>query len=534
MPGLLGILGHNHNVRLGLACTFLDSVAGGIWGFVALSVFIYLLQGKDTSRVGYAEGIQGLAQAAAAIPAGYLADRFGRAGVLRAGGVVGLAAAASTLAVVLGDESRLWPSAEARYAGLCASLALFGVNAGITNPALEALFADSVKTGERSETYSLRFMLSVGGFSLGPVTSAVLFSGIGNEWTLSRVRVVMLVGLSVNLISIVGYFFFRDDLALGTESEGLNATGAGRDEATAPLLAEEGPGGEQVDEEVDEEEGGGGRESWEGSDEEEEGSTSAASCSTTVSLGCCVISQSQIPLVLVLTDLVTAVASGMTVKFFPIFFQDRCGFSPVLVNAILASTTAVMAVFTWGCQLLSRPLGRLGAAFATKIVGVGLLVAMALMRPLWTNPWAISPVFLARTALMNCGAPLIKSVAMDYVPKKQRGKWNALDSVTQFGWSGSAVLGGVLLQRYGFGVVFLLTAATQLVGNLPYILIHPIVPAETKPPPQPVRPDEGDDGLDGPEHGDGDGDRDGEEDEDGGEDGLGGYVPLADGPPQGP
>jgi len=342
------------------------------------------------------------------------------------------------------------------------------------------------------------------------------------------------VGLSVNLISIVGYFFFRDDLALGTESEGLNATGAGRDEATAPLLAEEGPGGEQVDEEVDEEEGGGGRESWEGSDEEEEGSTSAASCSTTVSLGCCVISQSQIPLVLVLTDLVTAVASGMTVKFFPIFFQDRCGFSPVLVNAILASTTAVMAVFTWGCQLLSRPLGRLGAAFATKIVGVGLLVAMALMRPLWTNPWAISPVFLARTALMNCGAPLIKSVAMDYVPKKQRGKWNALDSVTQFGWSGSAVLGGVLLQRYGFGVVFLLTAATQLVGNLPYILIHPIVPAETKPPPQPVRPDEGDDGLDGPEHGDGDGDRDGEEDEDGGEDGLGGYVPLADGPPQGP
>ena len=190
-------------------------------------------------------------------------------------------------------------------------------------------------------------------------------------------------------------------------------------------------------------------------------------------------------MVLVTTDLVTAVASGMTVKFFPIFFQDRCGFSPVLVNSILASTTAIMVLFTWGCQLLSRPLGRLGAAFATKLVGVGLLVVMALMKPLWTNPWAISPVFLARTALMNCGAPLIKSVAMDFVPKKRRGKWNALDSVTQFGWSGSAALGGVLLERFGFSVVFFATAAAQLVGNLPYILIHPLVPAEA--PPQPVR-----------------------------------------------
>lgn len=30
---------------------------------------------------------------------------------------------------------------------------------------------------------------------------------------------------------------------------------------------------------------------------------------------------------------------------------------------------------------------------------------------------------------------------MDFVPKKARSRYNALDSVTRFGWSGSAVLG---------------------------------------------------------------------------------------------
>ncbi len=34
------------------------------------------------------------------------------------------------------------------------------------------------------------------------------------------------------------------------------------------------------------------------------------------------------------------------------------------------------------------------------------------------------------------------SVLMDHVPKRHRGKVNALDSVRTFSWSGSAALGG--------------------------------------------------------------------------------------------
>jgi hypothetical protein len=38
----------------------------------------------------------------------------------------------------------------------------------------------------------------------------------------------------------------------------------------------------------------------------------------------------------------------------------------------------------------------------------------------------------------------------DFVPKERRAAWNALESVTSFGWSGSAAFGGWLIHSFGF------------------------------------------------------------------------------------
>lgn len=40
---------------------------------------------------------------------------------------------------------------------------------------------------------------------------------------------------------------------------------------------------------------------------------------------------------------------------------------------------------------------------------------------------------------------------MDCVPRRHRGKVNAVDSVRTFSWSGSAALGGFLIERFGEG-----------------------------------------------------------------------------------
>jgi MFS family permease len=73
---------------------------------------------------------------------------------------------------------------------------------------------------------------------------------------------------------------------------------------------------------------------------------------------------------------------------------------------------------------------------------------------------------------------LKKSILMDLVSKKGRGKCNAIDSITMFGWSGSAVLGGFLVDAYGYGVTFAATATLQAIGTLLFALILPLVPPE--------------------------------------------------------
>lgn len=61
--------------------------------------------------------------------------------------------------------------------------------------------------------------------------------------------------------------------------------------------------------------------------------------------------------------------------------------------------------------------------------------------------WVIPPLYLLRTWLMNCTSGLTKSMLNDYVSRRNRAKWNALESVNLFSWSGSSLLGGYLISE---------------------------------------------------------------------------------------
>ncbi len=57
-----------------------------------------------------------------------------------------------------------------------------------------------------------------------------------------------------------------------------------------------------------------------------------------------------------------------------------------------------------------------------------------------------------------------------------RARWNSLDGVLIFGWSGTALLGGMLIDKIGFGGTFCLTALFQCIGVcflLPLLFIVP-------------------------------------------------------------
>jgi MFS family permease len=65
---------------------------------------------------------------------------------------------------------------------------------------------------------------------------------------------------------------------------------------------------------------------------------------------------------------------------------------------------------------------------------------------------------------------------MDFVPRRHRGKVNGLDSIRTFSWSGSAAVGGFLIERIGFRHTFLVTACIKAAAFLPLFPLLAYVP----------------------------------------------------------
>ncbi|GIL45087.1 hypothetical protein Vafri_2033 [Volvox africanus] len=206
----------NYNVRITFAVRITDGIATGIWASSVLSTYINVLEGDDdraNERVGYAQAIQGTFLAAAAIPAGWLAIKHRRDSILKVMGLVAFAAIAITSAALVLDVPY-------KYGLLCCGLALWGV-AQANAPVLDALFADSVPTGNRSKLYTWLHMSYIVAQGIGPGVGAAMFALNGNVWKLEVLEHVMLVGMALAIIPALLMLCLDDDMALGAESEGL-------------------------------------------------------------------------------------------------------------------------------------------------------------------------------------------------------------------------------------------------------------------------------------------------------------------------
>ncbi|DBB11008.1 TPA: hypothetical protein ACH3X3_006489 [Trebouxia sp. C0006] len=177
-----------------------------------------------------------------------------------------------------------------------------------------------------------------------------------------------------------------------------------------------------------------------------------------------------IPILITTSDFVGALAAGMTIKFFALFFIQMCAMQPVYVSLLAVFTPLGVSIAALLGQPLSKRIGRLQVNLLSRLVDMVLLCSMAYVPP--GTDWhreILVGLHLTRTAFANCGRPLMKSLMMDNVASCHRGKFNALDSVRTFSWSGSAAAGGLLIEHFGYQNTFLITAALKLIAYLPLI-----------------------------------------------------------------
>ncbi|KAJ1456943.1 major facilitator superfamily domain-containing protein [Pelagophyceae sp. CCMP2097] len=435
----------NWNVRTAMIFAPCLTVCTSISTSAPLAAYILLRTGSN-ARVGVAVGAQGIANLAAALPAAIAGDRTSKGAVIRAAvfvGILGMAALAA--AVTLLDDAAVDP----QFYVICVASAVFGVFMGGHSACVEALFADSVETGRRSELYQKRAALKTAGNSAGPLVSMLIFWRLGNKWKKSELESVITLGAMLFLVpASLAAFGFREHKTLGEASEAVGY---------APLA-----------------------------DAPEPGPAAAESPRAEKQPQAPFWVRRRIPLSVVAADTLSMLGSGMTIKYFPLFFWKDCGLSPIQVNAIYAAGPLGIAASTVLAQKLSKRLGRVGATVSTKLAGIALLVAMTRMR----DTRLVVATYVLRTWLMNCCSGLTRSVLNDYVPKAERARWNAFESVNLFSWSGSAVLGGYLIERSGYRATFLATAAMQLVAVAMLASVAHLVRAEGREEDESDRPSE--------------------------------------------
>jgi len=410
----------NHNVFLVWIYTLSDYVAEGIYNKTVLSGFLYHITDGSNSQVGLAEGLQGICLAAFAIPAGSSTDKYGRANVSKISGFSTGLTMALLAAILYLNESFIQTHL---FWFVTAFLMLIGAEESFRYTAVLTIYADSVPRKERTWYFNTRRMLVVSGTMFGPVLAIIIFAIAGDTWTFPELRVVLATGLGFRSFASMILLFFNDSKTLGEESAAIVESGG----------------------------------------------------TTTVKYG------HLVPYIIIASDFVKKFAAGMTIKFFPLFFKNEVNLSPIQVNAVSATTFFLLIFSTYLSGKVSNCLGRVQTLLLAAILGTSLLMCMAVLKSQWKDWRVIVPIYIFRTIFMNSCSGIRKSILMDFVPKKSRGKWNAADSITKFSWSGSAIVGGLLIDKYGYGYTFFITGALQLTGNSILIPLLYIIPSENVP-----------------------------------------------------
>lgn len=437
------------NRYLIITISFLTGIADSIWVGSVLASFCYILSNDSNTVVGLIEAANGLTTLIVALPVGYIADKGRKSKIIAFGGACIFVAVALTSFVV-------WETSSSEYVNrttphgftedydydkhhhsdisgvpkwgiwvMGVAMCVWGVASSVCVGPVQALLADSIPKGERSRWYTYTFTCYIGGSIAGPLIALIIFKKFGDHWTLQELRNVFLAGMAMELVCAPLLFLVRD----------IDTT------------------------------------------KEEKKSDSVKLVEKTTCCG--LLSASSIPYILFASTLVMALGSGMTIKFFPLFFQNTLKMDPSDVQIIYVAVPVSISIFSGIGTYVASFIGRALGMIVFNLLGVSCLLTMVLLEDK-VSVIALVTIYVVRTGLMNSTYPLNESILMDTVPENTRARWKSLEGIAQFGWCGSAVLGGFISDSNGYGRTFLITVCIQTFATFMLIPLIFLVPKEKK------------------------------------------------------
>jgi hypothetical protein len=295
-----------------------------------------------------------------------------------------------------------------------------------------------------------------------------MFTYLGDKWTMRECSIVMAVGQALSFPSVILLCYFNDDDAITEEQPVQEDTIRDEEEngfqpVEGDIIRDEEENGFRTETESDTSRSSADNSLNEDSDDNvsvEEEEAQANSCFR-------YLGERSIPVKIALADVTSGLASGMSIRYFPIFFCDNLMLTPVIVQVLYMVSPLLQAALMTIAQRASRKYGRCKVAVLFKWTGISFMLLMVASYARGLPVWFVCLMYVLRTSFMNSTSALTKSVLMDNIPKEERGKWSAMESVNMFSWSGSAALGGLLVGYEGIVFNFCVTACLQLLATLP-------------------------------------------------------------------
>ena len=416
---------YRRNVRICMWISFCSTLTTQMAAGAFVDIYMFKVSGSN-GLVGAVESARGVAQLLAAPLLGVLTDRMCRYRLARLQAVSRALPVALLALAVASDEIRL----------LFVAVPLFAVSNHFGSTVRGALMQDCLEDGsQRTRALSRNFSLQYVGQAAAPMLQALVLlcvgglgaAGADETWQLPELRLTLVAGCLTYLAAEPASFAFRRAPPAVSAPAPSSAGPDGERLAQAGPLTGDGLG-DWRQERVCRCLRGGWRKMW------------------------------AIPILVEATFVMILVGSGLSVKFFPLFFVREFRLSPLglcLLNvAEPLGVAAATSLNPWATR-------RLGAA---RYAVVLMVAAPLLLLGLTFAPWfpLVAPLFVLRTAVARSYIPLYQDIVFTCAPAEHRGKFSAMSAFRLSFFSASAFLGSWLADAYGsYRPAFLVTAVWQ-------------------------------------------------------------------------
>ncbi len=98
------------------------------------------------------------------------------------------------------------------------------------------------------------------------------------------------------------------------------------------------------------------------------------------------LSTHSVPYLLATSDLLFGLATGMTIKFFPIFFLKQVGLAPVATNFVMAATPLAVAAVAAGSPQLASLIGEASMYACLMMCSIGCIFTMHTVASMYKTP----------------------------------------------------------------------------------------------------------------------------------------------------